>query len=175
MKLSSINTNVAFTRATAALPGGRRARRPLSIARVFGGLLLCLALAAAGCSGGTPRGTVKGKVTLGDKPVGNATISFEGDTGAATQATVGEDGTYEIKTHQGAGLPVGNYKVAISPGATLQAGDEVPLAGKPLPPRKPPSTDIPEKFYKTATSGLKIEVKKGDNPPFDFDLSKPTP
>ena len=33
-------------------------------------------------------------------------------------------------------------------------------------------TIIPEKFHSTATSGLQVEVKEGENPPFDFDLAK---
>ena len=135
---------------------------------------LAAALLAGGCSRSGPSlGIVRGKVTNGSKPVSSGSVVFENRTeGVAQTAILEPDGSYEMKTHQRAGLPVGSYKVAIYPGRMLQPGEAVPLAGKGGTKPKPPATDIPLRFHRAKTSPLKAEVEAGENPPFDFDLAK---
>ena len=130
-------------------------------------------LLTAGCSGPAPRGPVRGRVTVGANPVTAGTIIFENKAaGVAVTCPLNEDGTYEFKTHEGRGLPVGAYDVAITPGGVMTGADDVLVPGKPPPP--PPrvsAVKIPSRYHTTATSRLHVEVKAGDNPPFDFDLS----
>ena len=55
----------------------------------------------------------------------------------------------------------------------LMSADEIPLFGKN--PRKPnvvKKSKLPEKYFKTSTSGIVAEIKEGDNPPIVFDLKK---
>jgi hypothetical protein len=141
-------------------------------------LAAALAFALVGCGGGTnepPRGPVKGRVTLGGKPVANATVTFESAAaGVAQTAPTDDDGRYEFTAYNAQGLPAGSYKVGVTAGRFMQPGEEVPRfdpsvkPGTPLP--KGPSTLPPAKYAKPATSGLTAEVKAGENPPFDFEL-----
>ena len=135
-------------------------------------LLACLAL-AAGCGSKPPaRGIVKGRVTLGDKPVAGASVFFENaEAGVAVNAPLDATGHYEAKTYQGVGLPPGRYKVAVVPGGVMEPGEESPLADKAKSTRPKLTVSIPERYHKTATSQLGAEVKEGDNPPFDFALT----
>lgn len=132
--------------------------------------LVCL-VTLAGCQSGVVRVPVQGKVTLAGSAVTDATIQFEGDGGRGGLAEIGDDGTYEIKTFEGAGLPPGTYRVAITPGRIMKPG-EIPLVGKETPRKPVKNSPIPDKYHKTATSQLTAEVKAGENKPFDFALSK---
>lgn len=129
-----------------------------------------------GCSGSKepPRGTVKGRVTLGGKPLSGATIVFDSKAlGVSQTATLDDDGKYEFASYAAAGLPAGSYKVTISSGRFMEPGEEVPKFGAGtkvgVAPKKAP-TPIPDKYAKAESSGLSADVKAGDNPPFDFDL-----
>jgi hypothetical protein len=142
--------------------------------RIFRWSVLLLLLAAlAGCSGRPPWGTVKGRVSLGSQPVTEATIIFENsESGIAVTCPLREDGRYEIATYHGPGLPVGTYRVAVAPGGRMRDGDDSPLAGKnPPPPKKKTASPIPSRFHTATASPLLAEVREGENPAFDFDLS----
>lgn len=131
--------------------------------------VMLAAAAAIGCSREAPRGSVTGTVTHKGAPVVGMAVYFEEESsGGGPTVNLKDDGSFTMATYQGAGLPVGKYKVAIVP-RMLESADEMPLAGKKVPKTATPSP-IPEKYLKTATSGLVIEVKNGDNPAFDFDL-----
>lgn len=142
----------------------------------FLALTICALLASAflhGCSqkDSARRGTVAGKVTNAGAPVSPATIRFENESlGISLAADIGPDGAYQVKTYKEVGLPPGVYKVALMAGS-IRPPDNIVLAGEIATPA-PAAPMIPEKFLSTETSGLQIEVKEGDNPPFDFDLSK---
>lgn len=132
---------------------------------------LCLFGCSQGKEGQGPRGKVAGKVTHAGDLVGPATIFFENvEAGVALAVDIGHDGSYEVRTYKETGLPVGTYKVAVTPG-TAKAPTDQPLAGDAAP-QPTTSAKIPEKFHSTATSGLQVEVKEGNNPPFHFDLSR---
>jgi hypothetical protein len=135
-------------------------------------LFACLALVAGCEQRGSARGVVKGRVMLGDTPVTGATVFFENvELGVGVNAPLDANGNYEVKTYQGNGLPVGNYKVAVLPGGVMQPGEEYPMADKAKSNRPAPTVTIPERYYKTSTSQLAVEVKEGENPPFDFKLT----
>lgn len=136
---------------------------------LFAGLTLVV-----GCSKTTPRGIVKGRVTIGTKPVTGATVLFENtETGVAVNAPLDPDGRYEVKTYQGDGLPIGSYKVAVVPGGVMTP-EEADLSAKATDAKaaraKQPKTPVHERYHKTTTSKFSVEVKEGDNPPFDFQL-----
>lgn len=146
--------------------------KPLSTPILLSAVLLLVV--SSGCKDGPARGPVRGRVTLGDEPVKGATIVFENAAqGVTVTAVLNDDGTYEVKTYQGDGLPEGSYSVAVIPGRMLQSADEIPLAGKnpeKAIPKNP--SPIPPRYHKSATSGLTADVKAGSNPAFDFRLEK---
>ncbi len=141
--------------------------------RSFSAAIL-LGVMLSGCKEGPARGPVRGHVTLGDQPVRGATIAFENLTlGVTLTAVLNDDGTYEVKTYKGDGLPAGEYTVTVTPGRMLQSADEIPLAGKnpeKAIPKNP--SPIPVRYSSPSTSGLTADVKAGSNPPFDFRLER---
>lgn len=130
-------------------------------------LLLTLLLCLLGCSSAPPRVPVTGTVTQAGAAVSDVTIYFEAADGKSALATV-KDGVYEVKNYQGAGLPPGTYKVAITPGRIMEPG-ETPLAGKE-PPKSKGKPTVNERYHKVATSKLEIVVEAGKTEPFDFTL-----
>jgi len=135
----------------------------------FAGLAVAFALVLS-CSSGPARGPVKGRVTMGGAPVTAATVFFENaELGGGMNAPLDSNGEFEVKNYQGAGLPVGTYKVAILPGGVMTPDEAGPKATEAKAARPKANSAIPEKYHKTATSGLTIEVK-ADSAPFEFDL-----
>src|SRR5687768_14954583 len=123
-------------------------------ALVLSGLVVVVAL-ASGC-GSKPVGTVRGKVTYKDQPVTNGSIIFQSaDATVSRSANLGADGTYQIKSADVAGLPPGEYKVAVNPSAI--GSGEAPLATQPgqTPVGPPP---VPAKYHSIETSDLKATV-----------------
>lgn len=126
-----------------------------------------------GCGGGErrePPAIVKGRVLHNGRPVTSAVVYFEkeGDDHSVF-ATLTADGTFQIKTFDYGGLPQGSYRIAIKP----VPGDEVFLVGDKRETLNHPL--IPTRFTQAETSGLRIEVKTGDNPPIEWDLAKQPP
>lgn len=135
-------------------------------------------LTVSGCASDEPRGTVTGKVSVNGVPLTEGTIFFENQAkGVALTGQIKPDGSFLLASHKGVGLVVGSYQVAISPEAMLMSADEIPLVGKnPRKPNDVKKSSLPNKYYKTSTSGITAEIKEGSNPPFNFDLkSKPIP
>lgn len=134
-----------------------------------------LAGAFSGCGDGRPkveRGMVRGKVTFAGKPVTDGIVRFENATGISQGAELDGEGRYEVKTHESVGLPPGNYQVAVVPRIGPAPGEVLLVNGPPKENDSKVFPDIPEKVRDMATSGLSITVSVGENPAFDFDLSK---
>ena len=131
-------------------------------------------LMVSGCASEEPRGTVTGKVLINGVPLSEGTIYFENQTkGVALTGQIKPDGSFKLASHQGTGLVVGYYQVAISPEAMLMSADEIPLVGKnPRKPNDVKKSPLPEKYFKTSTSKLTAEIKEGANPPIVFDIKK---
>jgi hypothetical protein len=129
-------------------------------------LSLCVGL--AGCDKSPQLGTVAGKVTLDGQPVKTGRIAFVSNeaAGASGMAPIQADGSYEVKIGEAKGLPAAKYKVSLLP--PIQEGDV--MATKPV--SQGPPFDVPKKYLNADQSGLTIEVKAGENPPFNFDLQK---
>jgi hypothetical protein len=146
-----------------------------------GGSGLCLlgiAILIAGC--GTKgkesirgTGTVTGTVTLNDKPVTNGrVILFDEKDSDTAAATIGTDGSFQLKYGTGFSIPCGDYRAVVVQGA--QAGDSIPTPEELMknPDKyKPKPSEIPEKYSDPKTSGLIAVVQKGSNT-LDLKLKK---
>jgi len=124
---------------------------------------------------GPPRGIVKGRVTIGDRPVTDARVMFSNtETGEAIHVAIDGQGLYEAKTYKGPGLVTGTYQVAILPGRIRYSEANQPAMDSnqfQASKAASPASDIPKRFRSVDTSGLSIDVRAGDNPPFDFALA----
>jgi hypothetical protein len=137
-------------------------------ARLLLGLALVLAL---GC-GSRKLAPVSGKVTLNDKPLANAMVSFQpiapaGTTEAGPGSTgkTNEKGEFTLKSSSGQdGAWVGEHRVIISSLAS-KPGQEDRRGGPKL------QETIPERYNSQTT--LKFTVKPGGSKEADFKLTSP--
>jgi len=125
--------------------------------------LLCLVL-ASGCSGsGSQHAVVSGKVTLSGAPVAAGTVLLMTDDGKAASAELKADGTYLLQAQPG------RFKVAVTPPPPPD-----PLAASGSTPAAAASANaapIPKRYHDFGSSGLTVEVKKGNNT-FDIPLMR---
>lgn len=147
----------------------------LRFASVFGMLGLTVLL---GCSGGNPNAPANfsGKVTYKGQPVGGGTLKLEKDgpiEGSKGSINLNPDGSFN-----GTDLPEGDYAVTIE---TDSAKNNPPanyrgkkMTSSPVPQSanvvKATYTEIPKKYSKKETSGLKATLKRGKNEQ-NFDLT----
>lgn len=145
-----------------ATNSGRSIQRlaALVMLTVFSGVL-------AGCgesADAPPLGQVSGKITFENKPVTEGMVNFAGDNGFGSAAVIGADGTYSMSSQHGDGIPLGKYKVNITPppfDPGPPAADDAPVPPNPA--------NIPAIYREFSTSGFTADVKEGDNT-FDFDM-----
>ena len=129
---------------------------------------LMLAFLFGGCGSQTPMGTVSGHVALDGQPLDGAMVVFENlQTGYAASANLAADGSFAFDTASGVGLPIGQYGVAVQPGAI--GSGEAPLVGERED--APKRIAIPARYHSSKTSLLTATVVEGDNPPFEFQLT----
>jgi hypothetical protein len=137
--------------------------------------VLMTAVWTLGCSGGGPALPVNGIVTIDDKPLDGATVTFYGETGAGGFARTGTDGKFVITGMKGQdGLPPGSYKVTVS---KMNAAD-----GSEIDPSDPAvgavtevdvKNDLPPVYSDPSQTILKYSVT-GDGKPIEIKLeSKP--
>jgi hypothetical protein len=123
--------------------------------------LACCALPlvfAVGC-GGPFDASVEGLVTLDGAVVPAGSISFVPTNGGPqAYAVVNESGTYEVFTGREAGLPSGDYSVAIV--SRKQPKTTHSEAGGPAPPGE---AITPRWYASPQTSGLTFKVEPGSN------------
>jgi hypothetical protein len=113
-----------------------------------------------------PTGEVYGKVTYNGKPVTAGNVKFYPEAGGEPVGTsLAPDGTYRAT-----GVPVGRCKVAIE---TLSFKGHIsgppPNMAKMVNAPQPKYVEIPRKYEEPTTSGLTIEVEKGQKP-WDIEL-----
>ncbi len=151
----------------------------------FALLLLVVAIAAAGCSGGAtnrdPVYKVRGKVTYLGKPVAAADLTFNNDEMKRSAfGRTNDNGEYELTTFSANdGAVAGKHSVTIiqvpvpPTTPTLPETDSADYA----PPEFNVSTDpvrpkttLPEKYATPATSGLIAVVNEDGENVIDFDL-----
>lgn len=139
---------------------------PTNRFRACGFMFLALAgLVLASCGSRVERGRIFGKVTFEGQPVPKGIVMFSDPSQSVNMtAELKLDGSYEIATVDGAGLPLGTYKVCVCPPLA------VPLMGPPGSQPKPEEyANIPKKYHHYDTAGLTLTVKQGKNP-FDIEL-----
>jgi hypothetical protein len=131
--------------------------------------LLVVGILVVGCNQGgddLPRQPIWGTVTFEGKPLAKGMIQFQPATTEAVSAgALIDEGRYSID--RSGGLVPGTYKVIInaSEGGRSAAPPKDQQAGKPRPV---PKELIPRKY--NAQTTLTVEVKKGEERSFDFDL-----
>ncbi len=127
--------------------------------------LLLLAACLAGCGRGEPVGRVFGTVKFQGQPVTEGIILFRNPAKAVYMtAALQADGSYEVAWRGEKGLPLGTYEAMVNPPLV-----DAPMGPALEPPKLKPYPNIPEKYRSFTTSGLKLEVKEGENP-FDVDM-----
>ena len=113
-----------------------------------------------------PPALVEGRVVNAGRPVTEAVVYFEKEgTDHSLYVRVGPDGEFKVKTFDYGGIPSGKYRIAIKPDVSQGVhlvGDDKKTLAHPL---------IPEHFMKSETSGLRVEVKQGENPAILWDLA----
>ena len=145
-----------------------------SISRFLVVLALCSCLVTlVGCDGASgPSGTVSGKVTYNDSPVAaGCRVTFAHDeTSKAATGEVGGDGSYSLKMAGESGIPVGSYKITVSPPAVAGPSPDDPeayAAAMEKPDGAAEETDgkpsFPDKYLMATTTDLTFTVKEGDN------------
>jgi hypothetical protein len=116
-----------------------------------------------GCHHEESRGRISGWVTFRGQPVSDGIVLFSNTTkGVYMTANLKPDGSYEVTTAKGAGLPTGQYQVCVCPplvNGTTGAGPA---------PKAIICRNIPEKYRTIQTSGLALVVKEGEN---QFDVA----
>ncbi len=161
--------------------------------RACGGLLLLASMAyLVGCGGPNykARAIVKGKVSIGGKPLTAGSVSFYNKQNVSGTATIDTKGNYNMPD-----APIGECTITVSvpkmpmggpsgmmspfggPGGGAAAvkgmksvdpsgsGKSISIMGE-MPAQIVP---IPEKYSKPDTSGLTYKVEKGEHT-FDIDL-----
>jgi len=120
-------------------------------------------------------GVVTGKVTYNGKPLRFGTVIFEPEAGQFATGVIQPDGTFQMETRgEGTGAPVGKCKVRFvcfshqDPAAKPPPAEDDGTPSEALPLGEPL---IPKKYLSSATSGIIVEVKPGDNEPFVFELT----
>ena len=135
----------------------------LSRLRIFQSVFVGIGICAwFGCGGGSdgpplpagPVATVKGTLTCQGKPVTSGVLQLEAGQGYLVSSVVGSGGAFELQGPRGASIPVGKYKVWVTP---------------PRPEVKPGDLNspvvkiegVPAKFYSPKTSGVSVEINAG--------------
>lgn len=121
--------------------------------------LLAIGLTMLGCGRGEIRGRIKGKITFQGRPVTEGLMLFSNaQKGIYMTAPLKMDGTYEVLTAKGAGLPLETYQVCLSPPLpkVLTGDSEEPAELKAYP-------NIPSRYRDPKTSGLTLTVASADN------------
>jgi len=130
--------------------------------KIAGLMLLVAGLALCGCgSAGPDVSKVSGTVTFKGQPVRDGIVSFMSDSGFGTSALLGEDGSYQLRSQHGKGIPSGIYKVTVSP-----MSEDV-AESKSRSYRVAKRDDIPSKYQDFETSALELRVEEG---PQVFDI-----
>ena len=128
-------------------------------------LLVVTLFAFPGCKQEENLGRIGGKVTFQGQPVSEGMVLFSCIAkGVNVTAPLKADGSYEVIMAKGAGLPLGEYKVSLSPPQPFyEIGEKAP----PVPKQYPNS---PAKYRNFQTSGLSVNIINGDNP-FNIEMN----
>lgn len=138
---------------------------------------VALPLAVVGCGKGDgysgPRGRVSGALTLDGKPLpsGCSVVFIEERHGYLATGIVGEGGRYTLIYRESRDLPVGNYKVQLSPPLQETRQEKIDPLKAGIPSLSELSLPFDKRYLATANSGLTFTVAPGQNTA-DFQLAK---
>ncbi len=133
------------------------------------GMLAAIAVVVPmiGCGKRVETGALSGTVTYKGKPLEFGSVLLQpAEGGPASYGTIGPDGSFTAAMDGKSGVPIGVNKVLVTcytsqrPGASSGGGEK--SVGDSL---------IPEHYTRFSSSGLKVEVKPGDNPPYNIQLT----
>lgn len=127
--------------------------------------VLAIGLACFGCGKNEPLGQIDGKVAFQGRPVSEGSIVFtNAHRGLYMTARLGSDGSYQVRSANGPGLPLETYQVCISPPVpkvvTGVNDDAIDIPQYP---------NIPPRYRDPKSSGLVLTVRPGGNR-FDVDM-----
>ena len=115
-------------------------------------LALVSSLVMLGCAKPVATGTVKGAVTLDGEPYDNAAVMFLSlQTGQAGTADIQSGGSFTLVDP----LPVGSYKVFLTPKASTSNPEEAAPVQI--------DTNVPDKYWNEASTDITADVKEGEN------------
>lgn len=127
----------------------------------------------SGCGSSEPMGKVTGTLLLEGQPLpaGHGVVFMEPTSGDVSYSMTDAQGRFSLKDE----LPVGHYEVSVRPIDPEVAMEEVSaeaLIDNPELAKKGEFVfDFPRHYGEPSTSGLKYEVKEGEND-FTIDLKK---
>ncbi len=142
--------------------------------------------ALAGCGGSADLAPTSGVVTLGGKPVADARVMFHPTGGGRTSyATTNEAGEFKastVGTYDGAvvGSSVvtitkvdtsGQVKVTGSEGYMGKSYEQM-MSPAAIAKMSKPKMTLPQKYSSKDTSGIQVDVVKGQSNKFTFDLEE---
>ncbi|QJX00626.1 hypothetical protein [Frigoriglobus tundricola] len=123
---------------------------------LFGALI---SLLLAGCSETPGIGDARGNVTHGGKLVTAGVVKFFPVSGGpAVAGAISPDGTYRAS-----GVPTGRCKVAVETLEFKHMSAPPKELAKQILVARPVYVPIPSKYEKPDSSGIEVEIKKGDN------------
>ena len=123
-------------------------------------------ICSTGCGhSGLPRGSVKGRVTVGGQPMASGRILFLPAEGPAVSAVVA-NGEYQLPRSEGPIAGANRVEVEADKNLGFAIDDEAAFAergGRPLPPNA-----VPPDFNRN--SKLSIEIKSGEDHSLDITI-----
>ncbi|MCC9607299.1 hypothetical protein LOC68_13495 [Blastopirellula sp. JC732] len=125
--------------------------------------VVALFLTGCGSGSGVPIAAVRGKVTRNNQPITEGLVCFMSENGFGATAPLQPDGSYQLHSQHGAGIPHGAYKVIVQPPELefVESEQNAPKAQK---------SNIPLKYQDFGTSGLELVI--GDSAlTFDIQLT----
>ena len=126
-------------------------------------------VAMSGCRNANELDTapVSGRVLMNGKPLSTGTVTFVPNRGRVANGDIQSDGTFELSTYRsGDGAIVGSHKAAV----LVIRSDIDPAKG---PEQDKPLMLIPPRYVTAEESGLKYEVRAGQNNNFTLELHDP--
>ncbi len=138
---------------------------------------LSFVVSTIGCGGSPygPTGTVKGKLTMEGKPLpaGHSVSFMQMDKGFLAFGLTDAEGKFEVKSWNDGQMPIGSYDVMIGPPGG-EAADVSSMSAEERFDNPQGGADknrvaFPARYRETTKSGLKYEVKEGENS-FDIDI-----
>lgn len=141
----------------------------------------CLAVIVIGCAGGSvgpgagkATGTVGGTIKQKGQVIpADTTVTFLGEDGVVATGKTDSTGHYSLKFNKSADIPIGNYKISLTPfnpgdSSAADPSQFFTSDGKTKPPEVAKSS-LPAKYSNPATSKIARDVTAGSNT-IDIDL-----